>query len=301
MTTPGYFEAAQHLQKHYRRLGVNTPTFHLVLGSAIGQALDGVVQNLGRAPIAGLTLSAKWEKVSDISFNDIPGLPKATVAGHKGTFSIFRNLTNNQSVVFQVGRIHGYEGHSAQLTVLPVLASCFAGTKKFVLTNAAGSLNKNMLAGHIMVIKDHVNLTGQNPLVGENGKDPSGKEWGPRFPDMSETYNRELSKKLQASFTETKATTHQGTYLGLLGPNYETPAEVQLFHRWGLDVVGMSTVWEALALKHAGATLVGASLITNMACGLMGEEILDHEDMLDQTKYTAEKVIGGLFRFLETA
>jgi purine-nucleoside phosphorylase len=294
-----YFEAAQYLQNQYRRLGVSTPTCHLVLGSAIGQALDGVVQNLGRAPIAGLTLSAKWEKVSDIPFNEVPGLPKATVAGHKGTFSVFRNPNTDQSVVFQVGRIHGYEGHTAHLTVLPVLASFFAGTKQFVLTNAAGSLNKKIEAGHIMIIRDHVNMTGQNPLIGENPKNTEGKEWGPRFPDMSETYNKELNKKLEAGFNEAKAKTHSGVYLGLLGPNYETPAEVQLFHRWGLDAVGMSTVWEALSLKHAGAKIAAASLITNMACGLAGDEVLDHEDMLDQTKYTAEKVIAGLFRFLE--
>ena len=204
-----------------------------------------------------------------------------------------------KTALFQVGRIHGYEGHSAHLTVLPVLASFFAGTKTFVLTNAAGSLNKKMLAGNIMVIRDHVNLTGQNPLVGDNPRDPKGKEWGPRFPDMSETYNKVLTGKLKASFEEMKAKTHEGVYLGLLGPNYETPAEVQLYHKWGLDAVGMSTVWEALALKHAGAQIAGASLLTNMACGLMGDEVLDHEDMLDQTKYTAEKVIGGLFRFLE--
>ncbi len=289
MKTSLYFEASDFLKQQYEKWNVTTPTCHLVLGSAIGQALETYSPP-----------DKTWERVSDISFRDMPGLPTATVAGHRGVFSLFRNQKSKKTVIFQVGRVHGYEGHSPALTVLPVLASFFAGTKSFVITNAAGSLNKNFEAGSIMIIKDHVNMTGQNPLVGENRRDPLGKEWGPRFPDMSETYSKEANARLEASFKKTGAKVHSGTYLGLLGPNYETPAEVQLFHRWGLDAVGMSTVWEALALKHAGAQIAGASLLTNMGCGLMGEEVLDHEDMLKQTKASAENVIAGLFGFLGT-
>jgi len=296
-----YKAATEFLEGHYQRLKIEPPKFHIVLGSAIGGGLDSVVQQLGRAPIAGYSMSSKWEKLADFPFSDVPGLPTATVAGHKGHFSIFVNTGNGKSVIFQGGRVHGYEGHSPRKVVLPVMASRLAGTKNFILTNAAGSLNAEMEPGSAMVIRDHVNMTGHNPLVGENPKGNSGQELGPRFPDMSCVYDKDFRALLVRCLEEEKMKVDLGVYLGLLGPTYETPSEVQLFSKWGMDAVGMSTVWEAIALKHSGARIGGISLLTNYACGLVGEEVLDHEDLLKNTKTAAEKVIRGLFRFLEKA
>src|SRR5262249_32937121 len=153
---------------------------------------------------------------------------------------------------FQMGRLHGYEGHSPRATVQPVMIPRLCGVEKFLLTNAAGGLDPAMQAGDVMLISDQVNMTGNNPLVGKNPRGPDGRELGPRFPDMGDLYRREWRARLRTQLERQKLRVFEGCYLGLLGPTYETHAEVKLFSSWGMKAVGMSTVWEAIALHHSG-------------------------------------------------
>jgi purine-nucleoside phosphorylase len=281
--------ATAFFSRQYKKLKIPPPDFHVVLGSALGGALDSVKHK-------------GWNKIGEFSFAKVPGLPVTKVAGHKGVFALYRHDKTGRTVIFQGGRVHGYEGHTPRKSVLPVMASRLAGTKNFVLTNASGSLNKSFLPGSAMVIRDHVNLTGHNPLVGENPKGGDGKDLGPRFPDMGQCWSRDFSTRLSQTLAAEGLTVHSGVYLGLMGPTYETPAEVKLFSGWGLDAVGMSTVWEAIALRHSGASLCGVALMTNYACGLMGDEdALDHQDLLKTTSASAQKVLGGVFGFLGSA
>lgn len=266
--------------------------FHCVLGSGFGSALDqGFVQNL-----------KGWRRSDVVKFSDVDGIHKATVQGHKGVFEFFIHEATGKRVCFQVGRLHGYEGLPPRQAVAPVLIARAQGTENFILTNAAGGLNAKFQVGSVMIIKDHVNLTGSNPLVGPNPTHPDHpkKEWGPRFPDLKDCYDPEWRRGLKEAFSKTSLIQHEGVYLGLLGPSFETPAEVRLFSSWGLDAVGMSTVWEALALKHTGARICGLSLISNAACGLGdSNEDLDHETILEASQKSAGEIVKGLFGFFE--
>ena len=149
-----------------------------------------------------------------------------------------------------------------------------------------------------MLLKDHVNLTGQNPLMGPNPQGLDGLPLGPRFPNLSQAYDPTLRRKLGAHLKQNGMIVPEGIYLGLLGPSFETPAEIQLFAKWGLDAVGMSTVWEAIALAHAGAQTACISVMSNLACGL-SEESLDHERILKVSRASARKIIASLFSFAE--
>jgi len=282
-----YFEARDFLKQKYQSLKISAPRYHVVLGSAMSSALSDME-------------SEGWKCLEEFSFQQMPGFPASTVAGHKGVFRIYQH-SPQLSALIQVGRIHGYEGHEPRKVVLPVMASALAGTEEFLLTNAAGGLNPKWSPGSAMVIRDHVNLTAQNPLLGENMKSLDGSALGPRFPDMMHTYDPDWSQKVAKHLLSSGLETHQGVYLGLLGPNYETPAEVQLFHRWGLDAVGMSTVWEALVLKYLGKKIAGISLITNMGCGLIDSAPLDHEEMLTETNKSAELIVKSIFSLMKEA
>lgn len=273
------------LTSKYRQFGIEPPRFHAVLGSGLGLALA-----------ESRTAAPGWQLAGELPFKDVPGINPASAPGHSGVFKYFRNEKSGHAACFQVGRLHGYEGLDPSDVVRPVLASYFAGTKQFILTNAAGSLHRDFGIGSVMLLRDHVNLTGKNPLVGRNPLGPDGKECGPRFPDLSRAYDRELSAELKKILAAGKFEVHEGVYLGLLGPSFETPAEIALFARWGLDAVGMSTVWEAIALKHAGARLCALSFISNLGCGLV-DKPLDHDAVLDETSKSAKRVVDALFAF----
>lgn len=275
------------LEKH--KLPV--PAFHVVLGSGYGAAVE----------------SLPWERVGeDLSFADMPGFPASTVQDHAGSYRFFKK--GSHAICFQMGRIHGYEGHPAPQVVQPVMVPRLAGVKCFVLTNAAGGLSAGYKPGDAMVIRDHVNLTGLNPLVGANPLGPGGKELGPRFPDLARLYDRGLRAKLSANLRaggglagQPKAGpigVHEGIYLGLLGPSFETPAEVQLFASWGLNAVGMSTVWEAIALAHSGARVGGISLISNLGSGL-SDVTLDHGVILETCRASAAHIVEAILRTVE--
>jgi len=278
-------DSVSFLKDMYGKFGCSAPNLHCVLGSGLSDALEKA------------KLSDQWSEIGEIAFKEIPNFSSATVEGHPGKYRIFKNK-KGFVVSLQLGRLHGYEGLEPAKVAQSVTQICAAGTKKFLLTNAAGGLNKNYHPGSLMIIDDHINFTGRNPLVGPNPKDSKGKALGPRFPDLSAVYDKKtsalLEKVLQKSFD-----VHHGTYVGVLGPSFETPAEVKLFSSWGMGAVGMSTVWEAIALKHRGAEITGLSFISNYGCGLVDSSALDHNDVLNQGKQSAEKLINSLFSFFE--
>jgi purine-nucleoside phosphorylase len=279
-------EPIEFFKNKYQNLKINPPVFHTVLGSGFGKALDNINLN-------------NWVLIDEFLFQEVPGFFEATVPGHKGAFKIYENKKTKNTISFQVGRIHGYEGHTPKEVVRPVMSIRLSGTKNFILTNAAGSLDPKIKAGSVMIIKDHVNLTGQNPLTGPNLPLKNGTPIGPRFADLTNTYTKEWQEELKKHLKQTSLEVHEGVYLGLLGPSFETPAEIQLFSRWGLQAVGMSTVWEAIALKHSDAKILGLSLISNMGCGL-SDEVLDHESILEVSAQTANKIVQGIFYFIES-
>lgn len=264
-----------------RERSIAVPHFHIVLGSGFGSALDGL----------------PWKLEAELSFSEIPGFPKSTVPDHAGKYRFYSH--QGKIVCFQMGRIHGYEGHSPRIVASTVMAGRLAGVKNFLLTNASGGLLASHRPGDIMLIRDQVNLTGQNPLVGEN---PSfqKKELGPRFPDMNSLYDANWRRLLKQQAEKAGLRVSEGVYLGVLGPSFETPAEVQLFATWGMGAVGMSTVWEAIALKHSGARLAGISLISNLAAG-MADETLDHLKILETCRSSATKILRAVEKFVEEA
>jgi purine-nucleoside phosphorylase len=269
------------------RAGVNTPpSYHVVLGSGFGAALEGVGSGEG------------WSPVVEIPFEKLPSLLASSVPDHAGKYRVYRN-TRGHHVIFQMGRLHGYEGHPARQVVQTVMIPRMAGVSRFLLTNAAGGLVASQAAGDVMLIRDHVNLTGQNPLVGENPLSPEGKELGPRFPDMSRLYDRSCGDRLRPKLVSQGLKVHEGVYLGILGPSFETPAEVALFSKWGLHAVGMSTVWEAIALKHSGASVSGLSLISNPGCGLDPQAApLDHHQIVEACRKSAAQIVRAILSWL---
>jgi purine-nucleoside phosphorylase len=165
-----------------------------------------------------------------------------------------------------------------------------------LLTNAAGSLNRKFQAGSVMIINDHVNMTGNNPLIGKNPVGDDGRALGPRFPDMSEVYDKHMRRLLRECSEARGLSVNEGIYLGLMGPNFETPSEVSLYASWGMGAVGMSTVWEAIALKHAGATVAGLSMISNLGCGL-SDQPLSHVEVEETGRKVGRQILETLFEF----
>ena len=271
-----YEAAIQHL-------GIRIPRLHVVLGSGIGSSfIDSWIPS-------------DWRDAGSIPFSEIPSVSSATAPGHAGIYRFFEEKKSKDVLCLQVGRLHGYEGLSASDTALSVMIPRMAGTKNFILTNAAGGLKLEWPVGSVMMIRDHVNMTGQNPLLGPVMNGPDGKPIGPRFPDFSKAWDREFSESVKKELGTAGIQTQEGTYLGILGPNFETPAEVRLFGQWGMGTVGMSTVWEAIALVHSGAKLSGFSLITNLGCGLNPGVVLDHFEILEASRTAAEKIVAALF------
>lgn len=275
------WEGVEKLGSKLKGLGIPTPTCHLVLGSVTAHVLNE--KSAGQ----------NWEKVVEIPFSAIPGLIQSTAPGHSGKFCYFKNKKSGKFMCVQQGRLHGYEGLDPQTVIAPLMIHRHLGCHNFILTNAAGSLQTSIGPNNIVFLKDHVNLTGKNPLAGPNPVDANGKPIGPRFPDMGHIYDKELRQRFENQF-KSKFKTHQGVYLGVLGPSFETPSEVLLFSSWGLHAVGMSTVWEAIALKHSGARILGISLITNYGCGLVSDEVLDHHKFEAQLTKMAEQFVETL-------
>ncbi len=232
-------------------------------------------------PLCGLILGSGWREALDpdrelaaLPYSQIPNLGASTVVGHSGELLLL-DYEGAQVICFS-GRRHYYEGQGWVPVVMPIELMRRMGVKQLLLTNAAGGISRHFQPGDLMVIRDHVNVTGFNPLQGINIP-----EWGPRFPDMSAVYSPSLSEKLhQAAPGKLK----EGTYIYSTGPAYETPAEIRFYQQLGVDAVGMSTVPEALLAHACGMQVAALSCITNMAAGITGP--LNHAEVLEQSKLT---------------
>lgn len=275
--------------KHYKEHSIPLPEFHFVLGSGFSASLDRLSFKKD--------LSA-WKERESLFFKDIPGLKTPTAPTHLGIYRYFIHKPTGRSVCFQAGRLHAYEGYSAREVAQTVLWPCLAGTKKFILTNISGSLSKDISPGEIVALTDHINGAGQNPLTGENPRNNGGREIGPRFPNMEFLYNPQLTAKVTKQLKKKQElVVHKGIYIGVSGPSLETPAEVALFAKWGALVVGMSTIFEAISLKHAGAIVSAFSLVSNFACGIKQGVSIDEQDMKKTVDYLAPQMLKGFFNF----
>ena len=237
------------------------------------------------AVVLGSGFSALLERLNEpqrLDGRDIPHWPPSSAAGHPGEL-VFGRL-GGRRVALLAGRAHLYEGVPVERVVLPVRAMARLGVHEVILTNAAGGIHPRLVAGTLMLIEDHINLMGTNPLVGQNDE-----RFGPRFPDMNEVYSRRLRTVATRASRTTGIPVSRGVYLGTLGPSYETPAEVRFFRAIGADAVGMSTVPEAIAARHVGMEVLGLSCITNAAAGL-GADPLSHADVLATTHRAADRI-----------
>ncbi|MFA5779445.1 MAG: purine-nucleoside phosphorylase [Elusimicrobiota bacterium] len=228
------------------------------------------------ALILGSGLSSIADAVSDavrISFGEIPHFAKSTVEGHKGELVIGK--LSGRNVMIMAGRIHFYEGHTMKDITYPQRLMKHLGVEKLIITSAVGAVNKKFNPGDIMLIVDHINFMGENPLTG-----PEGALQGPRFPDMSTVYKSELIKKAENCAETLKIKIQKGVYFAGTGPSYETPAEVKMARISGADVVGMSTVPEAIVANHCGIKILGISYISNMAAGIL-KQPLNHQEVIE--------------------
>jgi purine-nucleoside phosphorylase len=248
-------------------------------------------------PAAGVVLGSGLgglaEAVDDpvpIPFSELPGWPAATAPGHVGRL-VLGHLAGLPVVLLQ-GRFHLYEGNDPGLVVEPVLLFRRLGARLVVLTNAAGGVNPSFGPGTLMVIADHLNLTGRTPLLG-----PNADELGPRFPDLTDVWAPSLRERLRAAAAAEGVELDEGVYAGLLGPQYETPAEVRMLRTLGADAVGMSTVLEAIAARWAGLEVCGVSLVTNAGAGYGGQP-LSHEEVLAAGAEAGPRLARVLARFL---
>jgi purine-nucleoside phosphorylase len=234
-----------------------------------------------------------FEESVAIPYEEIPGFVRSTAQGHAGRLVIGK--IDSVPVLAMQGRVHYYEGYSLEEVTFPVRTFGLLGVKTLVLTNAAGGINVQLAQGALMVISDHVNLMGVNPLRG-----PNDERFGPRFPDMSAVYSPELQELVIEEAKAIGIEVRRGIYGGLSGPSYETPAEIHLLRTLGADAVGMSTVPEAIVARHMGLEVLGISCITNMAAGISDEPI-NHEEVMatgDRVRETfaelLRRVIGAI-------
>ena len=251
-----------------RRVGASwsTPVAGIVLGSGLGGLAD------------------RLEQAVRIAFSEVPGFPTATVAGHAG--QLLYGLLAGRPVVMLAGRFHMYEGHDAPLAAFPVRVLHALGAATYIASNAAGGVRRTFVPGDLMLIADHINLMFRNPLIGPT---ESGDE---RFPDMSDPYDPALRALMREAAAAVNVPLQDGVYCGLLGPTYETPAEVRMLERLGADAVGMSTVPEVIMARAIGMRAVAVSCITNKAAGLSVEK-LNHQEVMD-----AGKAVAGRFEAL---
>ena len=266
----------------------------MTISQRIDAAYEYIRTRTDAAPAVGLILGSglgdfadRLESAEEIPFAQIPGFPVPTVEGHAG--ALILGSFQGRTVAALRGRIHYYEGYSQQEITLPVRVMAKLGIRTLVLTNAAGGVNLSFSAGALMLIADHINFSGMNPLMG-----PNLDAFGPRFPDMSDIYTRALRDQLKSLAADADIPLQEGVYMMYSGPSYETPAEIRAFRTLGADAVGMSTVPEAIVARHCGLQVVGVSCITNMAAGVL-DRPLDHSEVMA----TAQRVKGDFTRLLE--
>jgi len=244
------------------------PAIGLVLGSGLGGFAD------------------ELSEATKIPYANIPFFPRATAVGHAGQMVIGK--VGDVSVAAMQGRVHLYEGYSPQEVTFPTRVFGSMGVRALLLTNAAGGINLEYKQGALVVIADHINLQGHNPLVG-----PNDDRWGTRFPDMTQAYWKPYREIVLLAAHRLGKTVYQGVYAGLLGPSYESPAEIRYLRTIGADLVGMSTIPEVIVARHMGIKVLAISCVTNMAAGI-SDEVLNHEDVLK----TADRVKGDFVALL---
>ncbi len=260
----------------------------------IEKAADVLRQRMPAPPAIGLILGSglgvlaeEIEEAVRIPYEEIPGFPVSTVEGHAGRL-VYGRL-EGATVVAMQGRFHYYEGYSLREVTFPVRVMKALGVRQLIVTNAAGGVNEQFRPGDLMIISDHINLLGTNPLIGPN--DP---ELGPRFPDMTEAYSRRLRQLAKETAARLGVRVHEGVYVANTGPSYETPAEIRMIRTLGGDAVGMSTVPEVIVARHGGMEVLGISCISNMAAG-MSDAPLHHDEVVE----TAERVKTDFLRFVK--
>lgn len=222
----------------------------------------------------------EFENAVSLPYREIPGFVASTAQGHVG--SLVAGKVEGVQVLAMQGRVHYYEGYSLEEVTFPIRTFKLLGIENLILTNAAGGIDVQLTQGALMVISDHLNLMGVNPLRGTNDE-----RFGPRFPDMSEVYSRELQELATEEARSQGITARRGIYAALAGPNYETPAEIHMLRAFGADAVGMSTVPEAIVARHMGMKVLGLSCITNMAAGI-SEAPINHDEVIETGQMVRE-------------
>ena len=272
MQTPSFSSRLDELERAVRQVTDREPQLGIVLGSGLGSLADHL------------------DDVVAIGFSDLPGWPPATAPGHSGQLLIGK--LEGVPVACLKGRLHLYEGNSERLVVEPVLLMGRLGARAVFLSNAAGGVNISYPAGTLMLIADHLNLTGRSPLIG-----PNDDLLGTRFPDLTEVYSKRLRALVRRAADELSIDLEEGVYAGWTGPTYETPAEIRMLGMLGADAVGMSTVLEAVVAHWAGIEVVGVSLVTNPGAGLSGNP-LAHEEVLEVAVEAGPRFTALVRRFV---
>lgn len=253
--------------------GCFVPQTAIVLGSGLGKFCESKFVNI----------------IGQADYSKIEGLPVSTAPNHSGKF-VFAEIDGNKVVIMQ-GRVHMYEGYTSAQAVIPIRLMRCLGASKLILTNASGGINKDFSVGDFMLIKDHISCFVDSPLIGKNFD-----ELGPRFPDMSNAYNKDLRNKIKIAAHKADIKLKEGTYVQLKGPQFESPAEINMLSALGADAVGMSTVIEAIAGVHCGFEVCAFSLITNYACGILDTPLSGEE--VTQAANTASDKFEQLLRLV---
>lgn len=262
----------------------------MIMYEQVQEAAASIQLKIEEAPEVGLILGSGLGLLTDLieqpvtlPYKEIPHFPQSTVEGHAGELLIGKIA--GRTVITMKGRFHMYEGYGPELTAFPVRVMRALGVQKLLVTNAAGGINTSYQAGTLMLISDHLNMTGRNPLLGANDD-----RFGTRFPDMSKVYSAGLRNIAKEVAKQQGVTLQEGVYVGSLGPTYETPAEIRMFRTLGGDAVGMSTVSEVIVAQHAGMEVLGISCISNMAAGILDRPVT-HDEVLETTKQVRDKFL----------
>ncbi len=259
-----YVSKVREAAKYIQEKTIKKPSIAIILGSGLGK----ISQNL--------------EEALSIPYSDIPNFPSSTAPGHKGELMI--GSLKRKDTLLMNGRFHYYEGYTMKEVTFPIRVMQELGIENLILTNAAGTLNPDFEVGVPCIITDHINFFGDNPLVGPNFDD-----WGPRFPDMTEVYSKSLVQEAFKSAKKLNIKVYSGVYLGLSGPTFETPAEMAMMRNFGADLVGMSTVPEAIVAKHAGMEILGITAITDKAVPEQLKEV-SAEEVLKIAEKTGQSI-----------
>ena len=265
--------------------------------AAIETAAGYMRDKIRAQPEIGIVLGSGWGAFADnisnsvrIHYSEVPGFPVSGVKGHAGEW-VCGMLSGKQTLVMS-GRFHSYEGYDLKTVTLPIRVMKALGVKTVILTNAAGGVNTSYEVGDLMLIADHINMTGCNPLTG-----PNDDALGERFPDLSAAYDRQLRSLAHAAAARIGFTLREGVYAQMSGPSFETPAEIRMLRSLGADAVGMSTVPEVIVARHGGLKVMGISCITNMAAGVL-DQPLSHSEVIEAGRAAAGRISQFLQAFV---